>query len=267
MTLAFDHFVHFTSNPEAALLKFKELGLHAEQGGRHENLGTYNVLSYYGLSYIEFIGIFDHSLVQTSTNVKHSLPASFVKNNFMEGPLRIALRTQDIQGDAERFSKLGLEVVGPIILTRTQPDGQILSWKLLFIGEENQSFELPFLIQWDETDEERMNGLVQKGFIGKHSYEDVKIDSIGYVVKNAEEQAKLWSDFFQLKSENVSIDEQLGAKGIKLVVPGGDIIFYEPTGPGIVEDTLNRKGEGLFTLQFKGASAQDITLFNTLYRF
>lgn len=267
MTLVFDHLVHFTNNPEAALLKFKEIGLHAKLGGRHEHLGTYNVLSYFGLSYIEFIGIFDKNLVDKSIGVKHSLPDSFMKNNFAEGPLRIALRSCDIQADAKRFRELGLEVTGPVNLTRTQPDGKVLSWSLLFIGAVDQTIELPFLIQWDDSDEERIEELTKKGFLDQHSSGNVVIDSVGYAVKNVEEAAKLWGELFQFKLGSAFIDDELNAKGIPLLVPGGNIHFYEPIGEGIVKNTLDHKGEGLFTLQFKGASASDLTLFNLLYRF
>ena len=55
----FDHLVHFVENPNEAIEVLKEKGIHAIKGGEHQNGQTYNTLSYFDLSYIEFIGVFD----------------------------------------------------------------------------------------------------------------------------------------------------------------------------------------------------------------
>jgi len=54
---SFDHLVHFVQNPLGAMEDAKKMGLHAFAGGNHEKWGTYNSLAYFGLSYIEFLGI------------------------------------------------------------------------------------------------------------------------------------------------------------------------------------------------------------------
>ena len=64
MSLQFDHFVHLTPDPTEAAKDFQKIGLHAVQGGKHEKLGTYNTLSYFDLSYVDLIGIFDEALVK-----------------------------------------------------------------------------------------------------------------------------------------------------------------------------------------------------------
>ena len=35
-----------------------------------------------------------------------------------------------------------------------RPDGSVIDWRLLYAGEENDKLKLPFIIQWDESDED-----------------------------------------------------------------------------------------------------------------
>lgn len=62
-TLKFDHIVHYVHQPEQVFKALEPYGISAIQGGRHEQIGTYNALSYFDLSYIEWIGVYDHSLL------------------------------------------------------------------------------------------------------------------------------------------------------------------------------------------------------------
>src|SRR5690625_885234 len=107
MSFQFDHFIHFVNSPEKAQEALQALGLHAVEGGRHEKHGTYNSLSYFGLSYIELIGVFDKAIVESEAEFDHSLRATIVQSNYQEGGARIALRSNDLQADADRFRELG----------------------------------------------------------------------------------------------------------------------------------------------------------------
>lgn len=46
-------------------------------------------------------------------------------------------------------------------------------------------------------------------------------------------------------------DEGLSATGHRLKLPGGDILFYEPEGEGIVSDTLKKEVRNLLSLPFR----------------
>lgn len=267
MSFQFDHFIHFVNSPKKAIEKFDSLGLHAVEGGRHESHGTYNSLCYFGLSYIELLGIFNQKLVEAASEQDHSLRATLVKNKFKEGTTRIALRTEQIKDDAERFKKLGLEVVGPVDFSRTRPDGSLVTWNLLFVGKQGDYPELPFFIQWDESDEERLTDLTKRGTIQTHPIGEVELSAVGIAVKDIESVTKLWSHYLQLDIGQSFFDESLQAKAQVLHLREGNIIFYEPIGNGKVKDILNTDGEKPFIIELKSNIEKDIHLFNVIYRF
>jgi hypothetical protein len=59
-TLKWDHAVQFVNQPDEAIATFAGQGLNAFAGGRHPGWGTWNALSYFGLTYIEFLAIYDY---------------------------------------------------------------------------------------------------------------------------------------------------------------------------------------------------------------
>lgn len=267
MALQFDHFVHLTPDPTEAAKDFQKIGLHAVQGGKHEKLGTYNTLSYFDLSYVELIGIFDEALVKEASSVKYSLRDTFIENNLEFGPQRIALRSDNLQELAEHFKAQGLEVNGPTDFSRTRPDGTLVTWKLLFAGKEDDSLRLPFFIEWDEKDNERRADLTERGVIAPHSLGNIQVDGAAFAVRNIEETAALWSELLQLEKGESYEDEEWNAKVQRLTLQGGDIVLYEPLGSGVVADVLEAGGERLFALQLKGAAQKTEKITNALYRF
>lgn len=267
MSLQFDHFVHLTPDPTKAAKAFQKLGLHAVQGGEHEKLGTYNTLSYFGLSYVELIGIFDEAVVKEVGSVKYSLRDTFIENNLQSGPQRIALRSENLQELADHFKAQGLEVNGPTEFSRKRPDGTLITWKLLFAGTEDESLRLPFFIEWDEKDNERYADLTERGVIAPHALGNIQVDGAAFAVRNIEETAARWSELLQLEKGVSYEDEEWNAKVQRLTLQGGDIVLYEPLGAGVVTDVLEAGGERLFALQFKGATQKTEKIINTLYRF
>lgn len=267
MSLQFDHFVHLTPEPNKAAEAFQAIGLHAVEGGQHKHLGTYNALSYFGLSYVELIGIFDEALVNKAASIKYSLRDTFIENQLQHGPQRIALRSNNLTALAEHFRSLGLEVNGPSDFSRTRPDGTLVTWKLLFAGKPSDSITLPFFIQWDENDRDRLDDLQQRGVISPHALGNISVDGAAFAVRNLEQISTLWQETLQLEKGDVYEDKEWNAKAQRLSLQGGDIIFYEPLGEGTVQDILNSKGESLFALQFKGSEPKTITISNAIYRF
>lgn len=191
-----DHIVHFVKEPKSMAEKTRELGLHTVEGGKHEMWGTYNALCYFGLSYIEFIGVFDKELLEQSAEIPFTLHASYKKRNEQDGLTRIALRTNSIEEDAVKLRERGYEVIGPDSFSRVRPDGSVLTWKLLHFGKKDSPFEFPFLIQWDGSDEERYNDLAKNGTIQKHPIGEVSIKEISFTVTDLK-WAEEWADLFQ----------------------------------------------------------------------
>ena len=78
-----------------------------------------------------------------------------------------------------------------------------------------------------------------------------KIDHIGIVVKDLERAIKVYSDVLELKVEKV---EQVEEFKVKIAfLPVGEVLIelLEPVGPGVVQDFLERHGEGLYHICYK----------------
>lgn len=279
MTYMFDHVVHFTNEPEKLATKLAEQGIYTIEGGRHESLGTYNLLSYFDLSYIEILSAFDKNLTTHTPKEMYSLWTTLTNEHFRDGTSRIALRTNNIEKDAERFRKLGLIVEGPIPFERKRPDGSLLTWKLLFIGMENTNLPLPFLIQWDDSDDERLSQLKKQGAINQHPLGKTILTSVGVAVQKRDPLIDKWQQIFQCEKGEIELDVQLKATKQDLILPGGNIGFYEPTREGTVQRILDQQGEKPFLIELQYETGdvplrsdnrlwhKDIELHNMIYRF
>lgn len=179
-----DHLVHFVEKPERLVETTKNFGLHTVNGGKHEMWGTYNSLCYFGLSYIEFIGIYDKALFEKSARKPFTLHETYKNNEYQNGVVRLALRTNSIEEDAEKLNSLGYEVYGPDKFSRTRPDGSILKWKLLHFGKHGQSLDFPFIIEWEGNDNERYQDLVESGTIEPHPLGNLQIAEIEIEVED-----------------------------------------------------------------------------------
>lgn len=253
MEFSFDHLVHFVQNPQEAVQELNRIGLHAFAGGNHEKWGTYNSLSYFGLSYIEFLGIRDRNKAEEAA-LHHDLTNQAI--NLLpdtQGFNKIALRTNQIEEIAERAQTLGFKIEGPVDGERTRDDGVTIRWKMLFIKEEQSDLPLPFIIQWDQSDEERQQDLAEK--INGHSIGKVEIQDLVFAVRDLERQTEKWGHLFGLKKSEPYTDEDLKANCVQLSLKGGDLTFVSPAGIGFLSDYMDQHGEGPFLLRLKGEQA------------
>src|SRR5215469_7799971 len=154
MMTRFDHAVIGVRNLDEAIRLYQSLGFDVSPGGRHTGLGTYNAIVRFGLDYLELISIYDeHELGARGLNGV-SL-AGFLRQQ-EGGQVGYALATGNIEEDAARFERTGLEAEGPFAMQRLRPDGRQLSWRLLVPGGTSWRQPWPFLIQWDASDAERL---------------------------------------------------------------------------------------------------------------
>lgn len=259
MKFAFDHLVHFVEEPKDMIAALEKQGIYAVEGGVHLNRGTYNTLSYFDLSYIEFLGTYDRELVKKSNHPKYSLMETVVEDGFKEGFERFAIRTTDIEGAAQHFREKGLSVNGPFPLSRKRPDGSIIEWQLLYAGSENEELNLPFIIQWNEKDEERRSDLIERKVIKLHPSK-ASFSHITIVVKNIDETALKWSNWLGLEKGEAFIDPELNATCKTLYLQGGNIVLASPLGEGVASQILAERGERPFQLNL----TSDIT--NTSFK-
>ncbi|WP_080875890.1 VOC family protein [Oceanobacillus timonensis] len=261
MHFAFDHIVHFIENPEEAIRTLKSKGIHAVEGGAHKNRPTYNVLSHFDLSYIEYLGTSDRQALEEMEHPQHSMIQTIMKKGFQEGFVRFIIRTDNIEAAAQRFSDKGLTVNGPVYLSREQPDGSLLEWQLLFIGDEKDELELPYFIQWNESDEERKKALTEREMIVSHPAE-ASFSHINIAVNDLERTVDKWSDLLGLETEEPYVDEELQATCQKLLLSGGDIVFCSPLGAGVVSEALEQQGEAPFQVNLSSKEIADLFEFS-----
>ncbi|MBD8520574.1 VOC family protein [Lysinibacillus fusiformis] len=219
MTLYFDHLVHQVESPENIKVFFNKRNVHTVNGGQHTMWGTYNTLSYFGLSYIEQIAIYDRDLFEQAALYPYSLHYTFKRDHERQGFSRIALRTKNIEDEGQRLRALGYEVYGPDACSRTRPDGTIIEWKLLHFGKSGLSVDFPFLIEWADDDEERLAQLKASGAIDEK--QAITMESIQFFVKDVEETVQLWQKVLQLP------DFEQHEQFISLQLPNMRLDFYE----------------------------------------
>ena len=147
MLLGIDHLVIACADPDAAAADLeRELGVRAGGGGRHEALGTFNRLVWFGDTYLELIGVFDRDLAAGSW-----VGGPTVRVLDAGGGLATwAIATDDIEGDVRRFNEGGAGLTEPIDGERVRPDGEVVRWRLAMphdLGPERP----PFLIEHDAS--------------------------------------------------------------------------------------------------------------------
>jgi len=264
---AFDHLVHFVNRPEEAADKMREAGLFASPGGQHEKWGSYNALCYFDLSYVEFLGLNNYEIARQITDndlirqAVSDLPGK-------EGFARLALRTDRIEEAAERMRKMGFEVTGPFPGSRRRQDGTVISWSMFFMKDSKPGMPLPFVIQWEQSDEERRRDLVERRVIRPHPVGTVAVRELAFAVHELEPIVDQWSRITALNPGEIFEDEALQAKCRRLPLPGGELLFCSPAGAGLVSEQLNSRGEGPFLLRLSApVEREPQNLAGGLYQF
>ena len=197
-TLRWDHTVHNVNDLDKAISTFEQNGLIAFHGGSHTEWGTYNALSYFGLTYIELMGIEKEELAEQADSthliVKDAL--NYLPEHEAFG--RVALRTDNIEETAAALQAKGLELSSIMNGKRLNAQGQLIEWKMMTIQGDFQGLAYPFIIQWKGTDEERLEQLTQSGVIQPHPVGEITIQAAVFAVPSPVEVAKYWADLFGL---------------------------------------------------------------------
>lgn len=151
-TLQWDHAVQFVNQPDAAIQTFADQQLRAVAGGRHPGWGTRNALSYFGLTYIEFLAISDPDELRAATDrfllsrdAERLLPEN-------EALFRVALRSDDIEATHDQLRRKGLAVSPIVDGQRNDPQGNIIRWRIFTIDGDTDGLVYPFVLQWGEDD-------------------------------------------------------------------------------------------------------------------
>ena len=261
-----DHIVHFVSSPKKAMEQLKKQGLHVVEGGQHEQWGTYNALCYFNSAYIELIGIYDHEIFKEASSVPFSLHETYVKNHYEDGLTRVALSTTTIDEDAKKFKQMGFKVIGPERFSRTRPDGSSVSWRLLYVGSKDLQIDLPFFIQWDQPEQQRLQDLKSIGTIQNHLAGPIKIEEVSFVVSNFN-TARVLLELCDFETTQMT-DSNLKADVLKIHTSTGTLAFYCPTDEGDVWNMLLERGQSICSIVLTGAVESKVLQFeNANYVF
>ncbi len=151
MLLGIDHLVIACADPDAAAAELeRDLGLRPGGGGRHEALGTFNRLVWFGDTYLELIGVFDRVLAERSwvgAPTVRALDAGGGLATWAVADRRYRRRRRAPQ------RRRAPAWPTPIDGERLRPDGAIVRWRLSMpreLGPERP----PFLIEHDPTSAE-----------------------------------------------------------------------------------------------------------------
>ncbi|RSK54631.1 VOC family protein [Bacillus canaveralius] len=238
-TLHWDHTVHYVNDLENAIEMFKENGLIAFKGGSHKQWGTYNALSYFGLTYIEFLAIENRELVVKAdpSNVVVKDAIKMLPAN--EAFSRVAIRTDDIEDTAATLKANGLKLSPIIDGKRLNTLGQLIEWRMMTIEGDFQGLVYPFVIQWKGSDEDRLENLTASGIIQPHSAGDVSLDQAVFHVQDPAAVAAHWQMLFGLSVIETS------DSSVTLGISGKSFIFKQGAANQLTQLVFNTDANDL----------------------
>ncbi|MEK3942996.1 VOC family protein [Paenibacillus sp. FSL H3-0310] len=218
-TMRWDHLVHYVNDLAKPVELFGAHGLVAFKGGSHKDWGTYNALSYFGLTYLEFLGIENLELAKAT---EHNLVVKDAVELLPEHEVlsRVVIRTDDIEEVAASLEAAGLSLSPIIDGKRLDNEGRLIEWRMMTIAGDFGGLVYPFIIQWSGTDTERVERLTSSGVIKPHPAGEVEIVRAVFHVSDPEAAANHWGTIFGLpvtKSEDDTFSLKIGDRSFAFV--------------------------------------------------
>jgi hypothetical protein len=218
-TMKWDHLVHYVNDLAKPVEIFGAHGLVAFKGGSHKDWGTYNALSYFGLTYLEFLGIENLELAKAT---EHNLVVKDAVELLPEHEVlsRVVIRTDDIEEVAASLKAAGLSLSPIIDGKRLDNEGRLIEWRMMTIAGDFGGLVYPFIIQWSGTDTERVERLTSSGVIKPHPAGEVEIVRAVFHVSDPEAAANHWGTIFGLpvtKSEDDTFSLKIGDRSFAFV--------------------------------------------------
>jgi catechol 2,3-dioxygenase-like lactoylglutathione lyase family enzyme len=242
----FDHLVVAVSDLDRAMDSYRSLGFEVFPGGRHEHRGTHNALIRFGgLDYVELLSVYDRERAVKSGLNGRTL-AEFVEGRD-GGLVGHCYATDDIEAEAARAREAGVEMVGPFEMRRARPDGRTLAWRLTVPEDIPWRRRWPFVIQWDDPDEER---LAIEG-VGAHENGASAVAGVSVAVRDLDEATGLYSVLFGSGPRRTDEVPELAAARASFEVRGFGVDLLAPTREGPVKEALEGDGEGPFEARIR----------------
>ncbi|AKG33549.1 VOC family protein [Paenibacillus durus] len=192
-----DHLVHYVNDLDQPVELFLNHGLVAFKGGSHTEWGTFNSLSYFGLTYIEFLGIENLELAKATEHNRVVKDAVEVLPEH-EVLSRVVIRTDDIEEMAASLEAAGLKLSPIMDGKRLDNKGRLIEWRMMTIDGDFGGLVYPFIIQWKGTDAERLERLTSSGIISSHPAGNAEIKRAVFHVSDPAAAAEHWGKLFGL---------------------------------------------------------------------
>ena len=143
--IAVDHVLLAVEDLPAGAARMRdEHGLTALPGGRHPGAGTANMIVPLGSSYLELITCVDPQEAATNP-LSRRVTGALERGSLLAA---WAVRVPDLGRVDARLRELGMASTGIREGSRRRPDGAVLRWRSLPVGE-GLDPAIPFFIQWD----------------------------------------------------------------------------------------------------------------------
>jgi hypothetical protein len=147
---AIDHLLLAVGDLQAAAARLEgSHGLTALEGGRHPGAGTANMIVPLGPAYLELIAVVDPSEAAANPLSRRVSGALDRGSTFATW----AVRVDDIDALRARLDRDGVATNEPRPGSRRRPDGVLLEWRALHLGDGLEP-AIPFFIEWRLPDGE-----------------------------------------------------------------------------------------------------------------
>jgi hypothetical protein len=138
-----DHIMYVAPDLDAAIEDLEEkTGVRAAYGGQHEGMGTHNALLGLGNGrYLEILAPID-------ANSAAAQPGGLLAEITTPRLFMWAVACDDIGAVTRHASQQGCDAGRVIDMSRKQPSGELLAWKLSVGGDDVAGSVVPFCIEW-----------------------------------------------------------------------------------------------------------------------
>ena len=110
---------------------------------------------------------------------------------------------------------------------------------------------MPFFIQWDQPEQQRVQELKSLGTIQNHPAGPIKIEEVSFVVSNFNTAHALLK-LYNFKHTQMT-NSKLKADVLKIHTPTGTLAFYCPIDEGDVWNMLRERGQSICSIVLAGA--------------
>ena len=219
--LKLDHLVYGVPDLSEAIDDFeKRLGLSPMLGGRHAGLGTHNaILPLEGEAYIELIA-------SDPGGPTPNQPRPFGLDSLREPRLVTwAVRSRAIETDVQHAREQGFDPGIVFTMSRTEPEGETLEWKLSLLAKPFGDGLVPFVIDWGKSR--------HPATVTRNPSEDQTHDPTDDPTKDDRTSHGKLSAFSATHPDPAAIQAALHALGVSLDIQSGTIarLSARLTGP------------------------------------